>query len=87
MKVALKMLFQSKIFRYFVSAGLATWVDICVYFLAYNYIYKKLDFDLFTIGSAKAENSFDAFSLSKPDFFGSSTIAVATFVIGDLLLL
>lgn len=47
MKVALKKLFQSKIFRYFVSAGLATWVDICVYFLAYNYIYKKLDFDLF----------------------------------------
>ena len=42
-----RSVFQSKIFRYFISAGLATWVDITVYFLAFNYIYKKLDFDLF----------------------------------------
>lgn len=47
MRGTLQKLLRSKIFRYFVSAGLATWVDICVYFLAYNYLYKKLDFDLF----------------------------------------
>lgn len=47
MRGALQKLLRSKIFRYFVAAGLATWVDICVYFLAYNYLYKKLDFDLF----------------------------------------
>ncbi|MBL7922720.1 MAG: GtrA family protein [Bacteroidia bacterium] len=42
-----KNLLQSKIFRYFVSAGLATWVDITVYFLAFNYLYQKTDIDLF----------------------------------------
>src|SRR5689334_17932977 len=49
MKSFFRQLFQSKVFRYFLSAGLATWVDIMVYFLAYNYIYRKLDFDLFGI--------------------------------------
>jgi putative flippase GtrA len=43
----LRRIFKSKIFRYFLSAGLATWVDVMVYFLAYNYVYRKLDFDLF----------------------------------------
>jgi len=47
MQQTLKKLLKSKIFRYFISAGVATWVDITVYFLAYNYLYKKLDFDLF----------------------------------------
>ena len=45
MKGLLVRLLQSKIFRYFLSAGLATWVDIVVYFLAYNYIYSKTDID------------------------------------------
>jgi len=47
MQQTLKKLLKSKIFKYFISAGVATWVDITVYFLAYNYLYKKLDFDLF----------------------------------------
>ena len=42
----LRLLYRSKIFRYFISAGLATWVDISVYFLAYNYVYQKADFDV-----------------------------------------
>jgi putative flippase GtrA len=45
MKGLLARLLQSKIFRYFLSAGLATWVDIVVYFLAYNYVYIKTDID------------------------------------------
>ena len=50
-------LFQNKLFRYFISAGLATWVDITVYFLAYNYLYHKSDFSvfgLFTVSAATA---------------------------------
>lgn len=43
----IKKILQSKIFRYFISAGLATWVDITIYFLAYNYIYQKEDFSVF----------------------------------------
>jgi putative flippase GtrA len=43
----LRRIFKSKIFRYFLSAGLATWVDVMVYFLAFNYVYRKMDFDLF----------------------------------------
>lgn len=50
-------LFQNKLFRYFISAGLATWVDITVYFLAYNYLYQKSDiavFGIYTISAATA---------------------------------
>jgi len=36
-------IFDSRIFRYFISAGLATWVDVVVYFLAFNYLYEKTD--------------------------------------------
>lgn len=43
----IRLLYRSKIFRYFISAGLATCVDIAVYFIAYNYIYRKVDFDIF----------------------------------------
>jgi putative flippase GtrA len=42
-----KKLIDSKVFRYFISAGIATWVDITVYFLAFNYIYQKMDIDFF----------------------------------------
>jgi putative flippase GtrA len=38
---------DSKVFRYFLSAGIATWVDIIVYFIAFNYIYRKEDIELF----------------------------------------
>ncbi|MCE2845501.1 MAG: GtrA family protein [Sphingobacteriales bacterium] len=34
---------DNKLFRYFLSAGLATWVDVLTYFLVYNYLYKKTD--------------------------------------------
>lgn len=50
-------LVQNKLFRYFISAGLATWVDIMVYFMAYNYLYQKTDisvFNLFTVSAATA---------------------------------
>ncbi len=44
---AFKSLLSSKIFRYFLSAGLATWVDVMTYFVSYNYLYKKADIDIF----------------------------------------
>jgi putative flippase GtrA len=43
----IKNLLASKVFRYFLSAGIATWVDILVYFIAFNYIYQKEDVNLF----------------------------------------
>ncbi|CAN5408994.1 hypothetical protein BH11BAC2_BH11BAC2_16210 [soil metagenome] len=43
----LKTLLKSKVFRYFISAGIATWVDITVYFIAFNYIYEKSDIVVF----------------------------------------
>lgn len=43
----IKKLVASKVFRYFISAGIATWVDITVYFMAFNYIYQKMDIDFF----------------------------------------
>ena len=42
-----KRVLKSKVFRYFISAGIATWVDVMVYFIAYNYIYEKQDINLF----------------------------------------
>ena len=39
---ALKPLLKSKIIRYLISAGLATWVDVVVYFVSFNYLYKKV---------------------------------------------
>lgn len=44
---SLKPLLKSKIFRYFISAGLATWVDVMTYFISFNYLYKKENIDLF----------------------------------------
>lgn len=43
---ALKPLLDSKLFRYFISAGLATWVDVVTYFMAFNYLYRKEDIDV-----------------------------------------
>lgn len=42
----LNSLFRLKVFRYFISAGVATWVDICVYYIAFNYIYEKTDINI-----------------------------------------
>lgn len=53
----LQQVFSSKIFRYFISAGLATWVDVVIYFLSFNYLYQKNDIDLFghyTVSAATA---------------------------------
>ncbi len=50
----LKSLFANKVFRYFISAGIATWVDITVYFLAFNYLYQKLDINLFNLITVSA---------------------------------
>jgi len=52
--VNIKVILDSKVFRYFISAGIATWVDITVYFLAYNYIYQKADIDLFGVLTVSA---------------------------------
>lgn len=49
-----KTILQSKVFRYFISAGLATWVDVTVYFLAYNYLYEKTDIELFGVYTVSA---------------------------------
>jgi len=35
---------HSKIFRYFISAGIATVVDISIFYLSYNYIFEKQPF-------------------------------------------
>ena len=43
-----RKLVKSKVFRYFISAGIATWVDIMIYFIAFNYIYEKQDIHLFS---------------------------------------
>lgn len=43
----LKLFIQSKVVRYLLSAGVATLVDISVYFIAFNYIYHKQDILLF----------------------------------------
>ncbi|MBL0095574.1 MAG: GtrA family protein [Bacteroidetes bacterium] len=43
----MKPLLKSKIIRYLISAGLATWVDVVVYFVSFNYLYKKEDIDIF----------------------------------------
>ncbi|MEP7171813.1 MAG: GtrA family protein [Bacteroidota bacterium] len=42
----IKKVFQLKIVRYGVAAAIATVVDVSVYFLAYNYLFKKQDFYL-----------------------------------------
>ena len=44
--MVIKKLLRSKVFRYFISAGIATWVDIMIYFIAFNYIYEKQDINL-----------------------------------------
>jgi putative flippase GtrA len=49
-----KAILKSKVFRYFISAGIATWVDITVYFVAFNYIYQKSNIDLFSVYTVSA---------------------------------
>jgi putative flippase GtrA len=43
MQKLVQHILDNKLFRYFLSAGLATWVDVLTYFLVYNYLYKKTD--------------------------------------------
>lgn len=43
MQQRVQQILDNKLFRYFLSAGLATWVDVLTYFLVYNYLYKKTD--------------------------------------------
>lgn len=38
----IQKIYHSKVFRYFIAAGVATVVDISVYFVMFNYILKKL---------------------------------------------
>jgi len=45
---------DNKIIRYFLSAGVATGVDVTVYFLAYNFIYEKQDIHLFNFMTLSA---------------------------------
>jgi putative flippase GtrA len=37
---------HSKIFRYFISAGIATIVDISVFYFSYNYLFRKVPFHI-----------------------------------------
>jgi putative flippase GtrA len=39
----IRRVIRNKLVRYFMSAGIATFVDIFVYFLAYNYLFQKQD--------------------------------------------
>ncbi len=43
----IRKILENKIIRYFCSAGIATVVDVTVYFLAFNFIYEKQDIHLF----------------------------------------
>jgi len=45
----IKDFLNNKIIRYFFSAGLATVVDVSVYFVAFNFIYEKQDIHLFDL--------------------------------------
>ena len=49
-----RKILDNKIIRYFFSAGLATLVDISVYFVAFNYIYQKQDINFFSIAVLSA---------------------------------
>lgn len=40
----LNKIFHSKVFRYFISAGIATVVDISVFYLSFTYLFKKQPF-------------------------------------------
>ncbi len=44
-----RRIFENKIIRYFFSAGIATGVDVAVYFMAFNFIYEKQDIHLFNL--------------------------------------
>ena len=41
-----RLLLKSKVLRYFFSAGTATCVDVGVYFISFNYLFRKVDMDL-----------------------------------------
>ncbi len=42
----IKKVFQFKLIRYGMAAAIATCVDVTVYFIAFNYIFKKQDFHM-----------------------------------------
>lgn len=50
----IRKILENKIIRYFLSAGIATGVDVTVYFLAYNFIYEKQDIHLFNLMTLSA---------------------------------
>src|SRR5688572_22019907 len=50
----IRTILENKIIRYFLSAGVATGVDVTVYFLAYNFIYEKQDIHLFDLVTLSA---------------------------------
>jgi len=53
----LKILINNKVVRYIFSAGMATMVDVVVYFLFFNFIFLKSDqsiFDLLTLSAPTA---------------------------------
>jgi|SRR5688572_17286269 len=44
-----RSILDNKIIRYFLSAGVATGVDVFIYFIAFNFIYEKQDIHLFNL--------------------------------------
>jgi len=49
-----RSILENKIVRYFFSAGIATGVDVMVYFLAFNFIYEKQDIHFFNLVTLSA---------------------------------
>lgn len=49
MKALAIRLYQSRPFRYLVTAGIATVVDVVVYFLVFNYLLRKANIDISSI--------------------------------------
>lgn len=42
----LQLLYKSKVLRYFISAGIATCVDVGTYYFSFNFLFRKVDLDL-----------------------------------------
>ncbi|MBK9049050.1 MAG: GtrA family protein [Bacteroidetes bacterium] len=58
----IQKILDNKIVRYFFSAGLATGVDVAVYFITFNFIYQKQDVHFFRIVTLSAPTASLMFS-------------------------
>jgi len=82
----IRLLLNSKVLRYFFSAGVATCVDVGTYFLCFNFLFDKADIDfqgLFILSAPTASLviSYSAglltnFTITKRIVFNESELAV-----------